>query len=202
MIRRAFRPLSLLALCCTALVAGGCGTIPIHRGSAVEASPSSRIDAASPVDIAVVPIENATGSTRIPVAALRDAFEAALVQRRYSPLATEYVDSQVVDASYRPGALREDAVLQVTVESWDETLWVSHSAVTARLRATMLDAHGSGHEALWTGKLEKRFELGKDREQFTSEEPRRRLLAKVIADELLAALPARQAKPGRSSSGS
>lgn len=197
MIRRLLRPLPLLAAFCTAFVAGACGSIPVHRGSSVESSSAVRLEAANPIDIVVAPIENASASKRVPSAQLRDAFEAALVQRRYSPLATEYVDTQVVDATYRPGALREDAVLQVSVESWDESLWATHGVVTARLRATLVDAKGGGTQALWSGNLDRRFELGKDRDSFTSEEPRRRLISKVIADELLAALPARQPKPGR-----
>lgn len=201
MIRRVLRPLSLLALTCAAFVAGGCGTIPVHRGSSVEASSAGRLEAASPIDIVVAPIENASASKRVPMAELRDAFEGALVQRRYTPLATEYVDTQVVDATYRPGALREDAVLQVAVESWDETLWATHGVITARLRAALVDARGAqasgGTQALWSGKVERRFELGKDRDSFTSEAPRRRLISEVIAEELLAALPARQPKPGR-----
>jgi hypothetical protein len=196
-IRRALRSLPLLALTCATFVAGGCGSIPVHRGSAVETSSAARLEAANPVDVVVAPIENASASKRVPMAQLRDAFEAALVQRRYTPLATEYVDTQVADATYRPGALREDAVLQVAVEAWDESLWGTHGAITATLRATLVDARGGGTQALWHGKVEQRFELGKDRESFASEEPRRRLISKVIADELLAALPARQPKPGR-----
>lgn len=177
-----------------ALVASACNQIPTRKGVSVETTASSKIEVVNPIDIAVLPIENTTGSKKVPSKELREAVEAGLVQRRYTPLATEYVDTQVADAAFRPGSLREDAVLRVTVESWDDALWASHTAVVLRLSAQILDSRSGG--LLWSGKLDRRFDLGKDRDRFSTDAPLKKLLCETIVSELLTALPARATRPG------
>jgi TolB-like protein len=198
-IRRQTR--TFLALLAVASVLAACNTVPTRRGSSVEASPAVRIEAASPTDVAVLPVENASGSKRVPAKMLRDAFASGLVARRYSPLATEFVDQQVVDASFRPGSLREDAVLRVTVEGWDEKLWDTNTAVTVKMHAQLLDSKNGGAE-LWSGRIDRRFDLNRERNRFATEEPLRRLLCENVVAELLTALPARAARPGRATDGS
>jgi hypothetical protein len=173
----------------------GCQNIPTRRGTSVEASPNAKIEFVNPTDIAVLPVENATASKKIPAKELRAALESGLVLRRYSPLATDYVDSKVTEAAFQPGSLREDAVLRVSIESWDDRSWITHGAITLRLTARILDSKNGGE--LWSGRLDRRFDLGKDREHFTTEAPMRKLLCETIVSELFAALPARTAKPGR-----
>lgn len=199
MNRSSFLASSIVAV--TVLVASGCTQLPHRAGSATVSSENARIEDVGPVDVAVLPVENATGTKKkLPVKPLREALEAALVGRRYTPLATEYVDRETVDASFKPGSLREDATLHVAIEGWDDTLWSSNSAVVVRVRAHIDDSKGSGE--LWSARLERRFDLGRDRDRFPTEEPLLRLLCTRIADELLAALPARPAKPGRATTAS
>lgn len=192
MIRPSLRILSFAVL---AAVFAGCQNIPTRRGTTVEASANAKIELVNPTDIAVLPIENLTSSKKIPAKELRAALESGLVLRRYSPLATEFVDSKVTDAAFQSGSLREDAILRVTIENWEDGSWVTHSAVTLRLTARILDSK-SGVE-LWSGRLDRRFDLDKDRDQFTTEAPLKKLLCETIVTELFSALPARTAKPGR-----
>lgn len=189
---RSFRTAFVLALGCAALA---CAQTGPRRGRDVEASASARLETQTTVDVAVLPIENASGKKSVPNKELRGAFERALVQRRYSPLATEFVDAQIVDASFRPGSVKEDAQLVVSVDSWDDSLWTTHTAVTLKIRARLIDSHGGAD--LWKGTLEKRFELGQDRESYSTEAPLRAKLCQQIANEVLAALPARTPTPGR-----
>lgn len=193
MIRSTLR--TTLLLSCAALVAAACNQIPTRKGVSVETAPNAKIESVNPTDIAVLPVENTTGSKKVPGKELREALEVGLVHRRYTPLATEYVDAQVTDAAFRPGSLREDAVLRVTIESWDDSLWASHTAVTVRLRAQIVDSKGGGD--LWSAKLERRFDLGKDRDRYSSDAPLKQLLCDAIVSELLSALPARTTRPGR-----
>ncbi|MFO1009584.1 MAG: hypothetical protein U1F29_05920 [Planctomycetota bacterium] len=195
MIRSTSRFAALVA--CAALVAAACNQLPTRKGNTVESPANSKIETASPVDVAVLPIVNATGSKKVPSKELREALEAGLVQRRYTPLATEFVDAQVTDAAFRPGSLREDATLQVTIGNWDDSLWATHTAVTLELTARIVDSR-TGAE-LWSGKLDRRFDLGKDRDRFSTDAPLKKLLCESVVGELLSALPARTAKPGRGS---
>lgn len=145
MIRSTSRFAALVA--CAALVAAACNQLPTRKGNTVESPANSKIETASPVDVAVLPIVNATGSKKVPSKELREALEAGLVQRRYTPLATEFVDAQVTDAAFRPGSLREDATLQVTIGNWDDSLWATHTAVTPssrRASSTRAPAPSSG----------------------------------------------------------
>lgn len=189
---RSTRTALALAFLCAATA---CTSVGARRGRDVEASASARLATATTVDVAVLPIENTSGKKSVPNKELRSAFEGALVQRRYSPLATEYVDAQIVDAAFRPGSVKEDAQLVVTVESWDDALWSTHAAITLKLHARLVDSRGGAE--LWKGTLEKRFELGQERETASTEAPLRAALCQKIAAEMLAALPARNPQPGR-----
>lgn len=187
-----FRTAFVLALACAATA---CTNMGQRRGRDVEASASTRLETETTIDVAVLPIENASGKKSLPAKELRGAFERALVQRRYSPLATEYVDAQIVDAAFKPGSVKEDAQLVVSVDAWDDSLWTTHSAVTLKIRARLVDSRGGAD--LWKGTLEKRIEIGADRESYSTEAPLRAKLCQQIASEVLAALPARTPTPGR-----
>lgn len=195
MNRPSLRPSSIALTAACVLWAGACAQVPPRQGGNTIASEHARIETVAPVDIAVLPVENTTSSKKIPVKALRDALESSLVTRRYTPLSTEYVDREVVDAAFRPGSLREDATLHVTIEGWDDALWASNSAIVLKVRARIDDSKGSGE--LWSARLEQRFDLGRERDRYPTEEPLQRLLCSRIAEELLAALPARVARPGK-----
>lgn len=197
------RILPLLAL---ALALGACRSLPTPRGAAVETLYDGPLAKAAPVDVVVAPIENRSPTGDVPVDLLRGAFERALVKRRYSPLATAYVDqalqrtegaggTRATEASYRPGSLGEDAVLRVLVQSWDDSLFKSHATITAEIDAYMLDS--SGGPELWAGRVRKRINLTSHLTRAPTDRALLTIGCDDLAEELLAAMPARTAKPGR-----
>lgn len=188
-----------LALALVALAFTACTTVPKAPGSATRSTPSETILARSPIEVAVAPVVNASGA-QLPASELREAFQKELVERRYTPLALEYVDRKVVDASYTPGASEESATLTITIEKWDASLWTTHSAITARITASLIDARGSG-SVLWTATADQRFDFIAVREHLSTEGARIRFACDGIAAEVLARLPARTAKPGRTTPG-
>lgn len=186
---------SILFPALTALALCACNDLPKRPGGSVETVHSGQLERSSPIDVVVAPVENASGRKGVPLAALREAFHKGLVKRRYSPLALEYVDRKVVNAAYTPGALKEEAVLQVTIEAWDDSLWESRGALTVKARARLLDAEGASGGPLWTGTVDHRFDIGVQGEPLASLDARMRQACERIAGELLAALPARSPAP-------
>lgn len=183
---------SIFALC-TLFV--GCNSIPRTPGSAVRASDSQRLKQESPIEVAVAPIINASGSN-MPTDVLRGSCTKELVEHHYSPLAQSYVDRKIVDAAYTPGAAQESATLQITVEKWDASLWSTHGAIVARIHASLIDATG-GREVLWSATADQRFDFPSMRDHVATETARIQFACDTIAKELLARLPARKAVPGR-----
>lgn len=186
-------PIALVASIAGTLAS--CNELPQRRGETVETTSTARLEEKRPVDIVVAPVENGTGRKDLPLAAMREAFEKGLVRRRYSPLATDYVDRRVVDASYTPGSLQEEAVLQVTIETWDTSLLETRGALIVKARARMLDARDPTNGQLWSGAIDHRFDLNADRESFSTRTAMLQHACERIADEVLAALPARSAGP-------
>jgi len=130
----------------------------------------------------------------LPTSNLRAALQTGLVQRRYSPLNLDLVDTKVVNAAYRPGSLDEQAVLQLTVERWDTSLWTVRQSITATLDARFLSPTGT---VLWSGRLEDtRFDFADVKDQFTTETALIRHACNKVTTELLAALPPREPRPG------
>src|SRR5262249_15945831 len=161
------RRTSLLALAGAASLAA-CNELPHRRGESVQTVSSDKLDKKNPVDLVVAPIDNKTGDDAVPVASLRDAFQKGLVRRRDSPLALEYVDRKVVDATYTAGSLKEEAVLQVTVESWDTSLLDTRGSLIVKIHARLVDAEDSANGQLWGGFIDHRFDLETEREQFST----------------------------------
>ncbi|MBL8862052.1 MAG: hypothetical protein JNK02_08575 [Planctomycetes bacterium] len=190
---------STLALALLALAPLACHSVPREPGLAVRSSDATGVLERAPIEVAVAPVVNAAGAN-LPAAELRAAFQRVLVERRYSPLALEYVDRRVVDAAYTPGAAEESATLQIVVESWNATLWESHSAIVARITARLVDARRPG-EILWSATADQRFDFSEVREHLATEGARIRHACDRIAAEVLARLPARTARPGRTTPG-
>ena len=183
-----------LALLLVASLAA-CNELPKRRGQQVETASNAKLEQQKPVDVVVAPVENGTKSKDVPLAAMREAFEKGLVRRRYSPLATEYVDRRVVDASYTPGPLKEEAVLQVTIETWDTSLLESRGALIVKARARLLDAKDPASGQMWSGAIDHRFDLNANRENFSTRSAMMQHACEKVAEEVLAALPARSSGP-------
>ena len=173
-----------------------CTQMPRHPGEFVKPSQGSTLEQKGPIEVAIAPIEDSSGNAELPRAELRRAFQGALLRRRYTPIALDLVDSKVVKASYRPGALEEQAVLLLDVQRWDTHLWSTRNVIEVTIRARMVAPENPSGE-LWSGVLEKRFDFAAVQDQFTTEGALRRHACEMIASELLEALPARQSMPGK-----
>jgi hypothetical protein len=183
-------------ICAVAWASNACYTVPKRPGASVETVSTGKLERKNPIDVVVAPIENASSNENAPVDEMRQALQAGLVKRRYSPLAPEYVDKQIVDAAYKPGALHEDAVFRLKIERWDDSLWELHTALIVKAQAHMIDPDDVAGGDLWTGKIDHRYEFGQWKDKFTTDDALRRYACDQIASEILAALPPRNAAPG------
>jgi hypothetical protein len=191
--RRTPRAAALLSLGLATLA--GCHDLPERRGATVVEgiAPTGALEEKNPVDVVVPPVIDESGNPALPANALRSAFQRGLVKRRYSPLASEYIDMALVDGSYRPGTLEEDAVLAVIIEGWDTEHTESHGRIGVRAEVRLIDA--ATLSVLWSGRVDRKFEFGSlrgltaTRERFTNE------ACDQIAGEILAALPTRAPQP-------
>lgn len=179
--------------------ATACNSLPHPPGEHVTTQQGSTLEEKCPIEVAIAPIKDSSGNAALPRTELRSSFQAALVKRRYTPIALELVDRKVVNAAYKPGANEEEAVLQLDVQRWDTHLWDSRNVIEVTIRARMIDpANPSGE--LWSGVLEKRFDFGQMEDKFTTDGALRRYACDTIANELMEAMPARQATPGKAGS--
>jgi hypothetical protein len=172
-----------------------CHTTPQPPMRYVDVLYEGTLEEASPADVVVAPIENSAAEPEAPLTALRDAFAEALVKRHYSPLAFDYVDRQVTEASYTPGSLSEHAVLRVDVKRWDLTRFKSHGVVTVELEAWMLDASQPGQAELWGGRLARDVDLSQATAKWSTNALLFASACDQLALELLEAMPARIPKP-------
>ncbi len=184
-------PALLLGACGLALTAG-CHTLPEPPGFHVEVLHQGTLEEVQPIDIVVLPIIDDSGTGEVPKKELRDAFYTTLPRRRYSPLSLEYVDRRVVEASYNPGMLQEDAALKVMVREWDLSRWTSHARLTVVVEAWMESLEG---EKLWGGRLSKTLNLKQERERHETSYQAFQLACHLIAEELLEVMPARSPQP-------
>jgi hypothetical protein len=174
----------------------GCQPLPrAPRGGDVTLLPSAGLTELQPNDIAIPPIEVASKSIQAPDLTIRTAFQRALVQRRYAPLSLESVDRRVVDASYQPGNLREDAVLQIIVHRWDESHWESSRDIFADIEVRLIDAAHPEKAPLWGGRLEQKLRGYPYETQVTNRQTLIQVLCDDYASEVLGALPTRSTSP-------
>jgi hypothetical protein len=186
------------AFAASLLAFAACASVPRQPGLAVRSTETATVLERSPIEVAVAPVVNASGAA-LPAGELRTAFQKELVERRYSPLALDFVDRRIVDAAYTPGAAEESATLVITIERWDASLWSSHAAIDARLTASLVDPRSG--DALWSATADQRFDFPKVLDHLATEGARVRYACDAIAAEVLAKLPARTSRPGRTTPG-
>jgi len=155
------------------------------------------LEALNPADVAVAPLEIVPEGLRVPSDLLREVVCEALVKRRYSPLALDFVDSRVVDASYRPGSLGEDAVCQVVVHAWNEAKWETGRVIEADLELRLVDPRDPGGRPLWAARYPGSVDATSMENHVTEPVLYRWALSELVA-ELAGALPPRSTLPGRS----
>jgi hypothetical protein len=184
---------ALLCSVLAGLLASACATPPPPRGATQENLAARRLNAVQPVEVVVMPVENLTEATALPLNDLRDQFQRGLVQRRYSPLSLEFVDQhRTSEATYRPGALGEQAVLRVAITGWDTSRWRSHATIVIDADVHLLDATApETSNALWGGHANRRIDLSRQRDTFLSERAMLQKAVELFVDEVLGTLPAR-----------
>jgi hypothetical protein len=170
-----------------------CSATPPPRGATQENLAARRLSAVQPVEVVVMPIESRVEGANVPVQDLRDEFQRGLVQRRYSPLALEFVDQhRTAEATYNPGTLGEQAVLRVVITGWDASRWRSFATLVIDADVHLLDAASpETSNALWGGHASRKIDLSRQRDTFLSE---RAMLDRAVAmfvDEVLGTLPPR-----------
>jgi hypothetical protein len=182
-----------LLLLCASLLGMGCRTLPDTPGRHAQEIYHGQLEIIQPADVVIAPLIDKSGGNHVPDLMLREAFQRNLIKRRYSALALPYTDSRVVNASYQPGALSEDAILQVTVHEWNMDRWKSNKEVRVNVEAWMLS--GGGDTQLWGGRFEKTFYLEREMSNRPTEKGAFEATTEIIAAELLEIMPARTPKP-------
>lgn len=173
-----------------------CQELPRHPGDKVQILEQGGLTALNPADIAVAPVEFAAEGIDAPERMLREVVAEALVKRRYSPLALDFVDSRVIDASYRYGTVGEEAVCQIVVHEWDERLWSTGRVLRVDVELRMIDPRDPTGRALWSARYPGQIDATPQESHITESAMYRWAVAEVAA-ELAGALPARRAEPGR-----
>lgn len=179
-----------------ALLGSACSSVRIApKGADNENLHTGRLQHVNPLEIAVLRVQNSTGVESLPLEHLRSALASQLVEQRYSPLSLSFVDSKLADtteASYTPGELQENAVLQTFLTKWDESRWRSHSEVTVAGEIYLLDvASPDVSRSLWGGRFERAVSVADLRAAIPTDTELRERLVERLADEVLASLPAR-----------
>ena len=183
---------ALSSACFAILLVGACQELPHQpRGHDVQVLSAQQLEQANPSDVAIGPVRLADPGLRVPERELRIAFQRALLQRRYTPLALEAVDQRTIDASYRAGELREDALLEITVERWDMSLWNVSEQIESALLVRMIDARDPD-QVLWEGRLTRVLHGYEVNGSQSGEAVVLQGLCDLLAGDLLAALPARK----------
>lgn len=207
-MQSATRTLAAIAV----LIGGGtaCQTTPRMPGRDVDVTAQGRLEQVNPSDIAVLPIVLGTAGVAPPTDTLRRSAMKGLVRRRYSPLSEELVDEKMVPlepaveasagtganagvpvaASYSPGDLGADAVLEVTVLRWDDKSWEVRRTIGVGISARLIDPRDPLGPELWGATVDRDFRVPPD-----GPVPRPDKALRAVCDdvftELFARLPAR-----------
>lgn len=190
------RPTAALVLPLLSVAAVACQQLPVQRGRDVQVLDEGGLAERNPAEVVVAPVELATPDLKVPDVALRSAFQDALVRRRYSPLALDFVDSRVIEASYPAGTLGEEAVCRILVHRWDERLWDTGRILDVDVELRMEDPADPDGRDLWAGRLAGRIDVTSEETRLT-EPALYRYALEEVALELTSRLPMRTTAPGR-----
>lgn len=115
-----------------------------------------------PSDIAVAPIRDRTSTQRVPLDLFRNAFVDTLIERRYSPLAPNYVDANWIEASFK-GTPPPDALLVVSVTAWDASHLYSTGIVQVAADVALFQGGDTTGTVLWQRSEQRDVDLGDGR---------------------------------------
>jgi hypothetical protein len=122
----------------------------------------ARLGELQPTDVAVAPVRDQTDGQRVPLDVFRTAFVETLIERRYSPLAPDYVDANWIEASFR-GTPPPDALLVIAVTAWDPSHLFSTGRVAARADVALYEGGDTTGRVLWQRTLQHEVDLGDGR---------------------------------------
>ncbi len=121
-----------------------------------------RLALRQPADIAVAPVRDQTGKDSVPRELVREAFSEVLVERLYSPLASEYVDANWVEASFR-GTPSPDGLLLVVIETFDPSGLYSSGRVRIGGEVVLFEGADTTGVRLWSVVLDHVVDLSPGR---------------------------------------
>jgi hypothetical protein len=122
----------------------------------------TRLQELQPTDVAVAPIRDQTDSQRVPLEVFRNAFVETLIERRYSPLAPDYVDANWVEASFK-GTPPPDGLLVISVKEWDPGHLFSTGKVAASADVVLFEGGDTTGRVLWQVTLKHEIDLSDGR---------------------------------------
>jgi hypothetical protein len=164
--------------------------------------------ASNPVDVAVMPIEDATpGNAAEPVLGeIRDSVAAQLVTRLYSPIALAAIDRatprdassagrthSVVDPAWLAtvaGRYQEDAVLGIRITRWDKSSLMANAKVRFAADLTMIGSRD--RKILWSGSVEGEVKAGGRGPAPLDGRERELSAGRQFAEQVIALLPKRR----------
>lgn len=200
----------VLAAVISALTLTACQTTPRIKGRDTQVLAQGRLAALNPSDIAVAPVILASADIKAPVEYIRRGAQYGLATRLYSPISTEIIDQSLgegmdngpvsftpgtIQASYVPGDLAEDAVLEIYIERWDTTNWDIRRNVDVAIEVRMIDPRDPTGPELWAARLDKNFDFTSTIETRTTGAKATQAACDRIFRELLAKLPVRDTTP-------
>ncbi len=201
----------VLAAVISALTLTACQTTPRLKGRDTQVLAQGRLAALNPADIAVAPVILASVDITAPVDHIRRGAQYGLATRLYSPLSAEIVDQSIgggigeggpavftpstVNASYVPGDLAEDAVLEIFIERWDSTNWDIRRSVDVAIEVRMIDPRDPTGPELWAARLDRKFDFTGSIETRIAGSKATQHACNKIFRELMAKLPARDIEP-------
>jgi len=150
-----------------------------------------RVEEFQPTDIAVAPVRNQSGRDDLPVVAFRQAFARELINRLYSPLALEYVDTNWVESSFA-GTPAPDALLVVAITEWNPDHLYSNGKVDVAADLYLFQGGSTTGTPMWGLNLRRSVDLGDGRgNPPTPSDHLRTRAVQLFAQEALAELPER-----------
>lgn len=196
----------VLAAVISALTLTACQTTPRIKGRDTQVLAQGRLAALNPTDIAVAPVILASADISAPVDHIRRGAQYSLATRLYSPLSADIVDQSIgggvdagpltftpgtVNASYVPGDLAEDAVLEIFVERWDSTNWDIRRSVDVAIEVRMIDPRDPTGPELWAARIDRKFDFTSSIETRIGGSKATQVACNKIFRELMAKLPVR-----------
>lgn len=184
------------------LLLSGCQTVnPVQVDASFVATPG--FAANCPTVIGVLPIEDGTanGSAERHLTFLRQEVNRRLIDRGYSSTTENWVDASQIGAApagesiLTPGRLsglakqsRDDGVLAIRIERWDEASLMANRRVYFQIGAAMVASDGS---QLWSGSIQGNVKAGGMGASPLGRNASARSCAELAVRELLLHLPDR-----------